>query len=664
MRKFFLPLLLCGAVVTIVFGKALFPAPDQLIFGDDVHRQYYFFRQYFNNSIREGAVPWWNPYVFSGTPFLANAQVSMLYPLNWLYVILPLNIAYSWYFAIHVFIAMVTMYWLAKAMMGKICGWTAGIVFGLSGYFMARTMAGQPDVVAAASWAPLVIGLFIKVINEKTVRSILLAAAGLAVQLSTGYQIVTLFTLEAVAIIVFINIIKEKSLRMALPVIGAVVLALGLAAVQLLPQQEFFRHSIRTVDLPYKFTASGAHSLREMVTLIDPFALGGYNDYQGSPPNYHEHAIYVGKVALILAILAFVLGRAKPFTLIALFSVWVSFGANAPVDLQYLLWKFTPFYHYIRIPSRHLVLFVLSASILTGFGLSLIRSRVIQIFLSAVIILELVLVGRNFIALEKLPEYRHDQELVNLLKSDRELSRVIQNFGVWVVPRDRLDFGSAMNYKFFSATGYDPSILRNYYEFIDAANGAKEPSVMKHNVQVPYLNPNSPYLNFLNIKYVLVNPDYDPFGGKSTDRFKLILDKKEKTYRLYENKAVLPRFFLSDCGDTVSEPVEVNKYSGSQIELTSSATCDTKLISSEVMYPGWEAAIDGRKTAVLATNHAFRSLLVPKGRHSIKFYFFPRIYIIGGVISLVTFLICLLFWHKDKEARVFMENLKKRIKSV
>ena len=31
-----------------------------------------------------GQIPLWNPYIFMGSPFLANPQAGVLYPLNWL----------------------------------------------------------------------------------------------------------------------------------------------------------------------------------------------------------------------------------------------------------------------------------------------------------------------------------------------------------------------------------------------------------------------------------------------------------------------------------------------------------------------------------------------------------------------------------------------------
>src|SRR5688572_15020724 len=59
-------------------GKVLCPA-DGLI-------QNVPFRVAAAQMIRSGYLPLWNPYIFSGTPFMASAQVGLLFPLNWFYV--------------------------------------------------------------------------------------------------------------------------------------------------------------------------------------------------------------------------------------------------------------------------------------------------------------------------------------------------------------------------------------------------------------------------------------------------------------------------------------------------------------------------------------------------------------------------------------------------
>lgn len=249
----------------------------------------------------------------------------------------------------------------------------------------------------------------------------------------------------------------------------------------------------------------------------------------------------------------------------------------------------------------------------------------------------MILYARHFIVLKPIPEARHDAELIRILKQDTQPYRVLPNFGVWVEPRDSLDFDAAMPYRIFSSTGYDPSILKNFYEYIFLANGdAVGPSILSHDVQVPYLDVFSSATDFLNIKYILVPRAYDPLYGVKTDRFTLLREDVNRDYRLYKNKTVKPRFFF-DNGTVI-----VKKYTPNEIVLSTDNKTRETLFSSEVFYPGWEGFVDEQKVDVTKTNHAFRALFVPAGRHTVIYRYSPRIFLYGGLISLASFVVCLM----------------------
>src|SRR6266550_1529970 len=62
----------------ILRGKVLCP--------DDGVLQNVPFRVAAAQIMRSGYLPLWNPYIFSGMPLLATAQVGILFPLNWSYL--------------------------------------------------------------------------------------------------------------------------------------------------------------------------------------------------------------------------------------------------------------------------------------------------------------------------------------------------------------------------------------------------------------------------------------------------------------------------------------------------------------------------------------------------------------------------------------------------
>jgi hypothetical protein len=48
-------------------------------------------RIFAKTTIMQGELPLWNPYNAGGTPFLANPQTAIFYPLNFIYYLLPVS---------------------------------------------------------------------------------------------------------------------------------------------------------------------------------------------------------------------------------------------------------------------------------------------------------------------------------------------------------------------------------------------------------------------------------------------------------------------------------------------------------------------------------------------------------------------------------------------
>lgn len=656
-------------IIVVVFGRALIPPDGQLIFGDDIHLTYYFFRKFFAQFFWEGTIPWWNPYAFAGQPMMAHPQaLLMFYPLNWLFVIGPINVAVSIYLAIHILLAMVGMYWFLRRFVRPLPAWSGGVIFGLSGFFMARIWAGHMDMIAAAAWVPWVFGAFWSVIEDRKRTPVIVAGVFLALQLLAGYQTMALFTLEAVGVALLFHCISRRSFLPVVRVAISIGIALGLSAVQLVPTQEFAMRSIRTFALGYDWTSGFSLTLSQLATAIFPFFFGDQRSYTGQWPNYAEYAFFIGRVPLVLVVICLLLlvtRKVKGIAIatmvaISLFSLWVALGPNAPVDLLRVLWKLMPLYQAIRLPSRHLILFVFGTSFLAAYALSTIGKSFVQRILTIVIVIELGFFARHFIELRPIPETRHDPSLVALLKADTALFRILPNFGVWLPERANLDFESSLTYRIFSATGYDPSILRNYYEFVDNAGGHETSSILEHNVQVPYLPVPSQGAAYLNIKYVLT-PDSSGLAVSHLDDFfprfftvqkSIVTSRAQVAEHIRKRDFDLKSIVLLTQGPQGEYPcgqssrVDVMDYQPNQIILSVDAACDTILVSSEVYYPGWRAYVDRKETDIYEGNMAFRTLFVKAGKHTIVYRFSPYSFVFGGGISLVTMLGCFVLVRK------------------
>ena len=98
-----------------MFGEVLFFRPHEVLSDAKTDLDYFFVHwRYFGfQELRSGNLALWNPHCASGSPFFGNFQSALLYPLNFLYLLLPLAPAINWTIALHLFLGgAFTFYWV------------------------------------------------------------------------------------------------------------------------------------------------------------------------------------------------------------------------------------------------------------------------------------------------------------------------------------------------------------------------------------------------------------------------------------------------------------------------------------------------------------------------------------------------------------------------
>ena len=72
---------------------------------------------------------------------------------------------------------------------------------------------------------------------------------------------------------------------------------------------------------------------------------------------------------------------------------------------------------------------------------------------------------------------------------------------------------------------------------------------------------------------------------------------------------------------------------------------DGWLVLAETWYPGWKARLDGSLVEIHRANYLFRGISVPEGRHTIEFFYQPRSFWMGSLISVTGMVILFLFGY-------------------
>ena len=189
-----------------------------------------------------GKLPFWNPLSCCGLPFLAQFNTLALYPLSFIYLLLPLSWSLPFFCLLHLFIGGMGMYFLAARWTGSRAGAAlAGVVFAFNGLTLNFMM--WPSHIATFAWIPWVILLTESGWKEGG-RKLVLASLAAAMQILGGGPESILFTWLFLLALALIECVKGEMAVFVLArrFILMGLIAAGLAAAQLLPFVDFVLH--------------------------------------------------------------------------------------------------------------------------------------------------------------------------------------------------------------------------------------------------------------------------------------------------------------------------------------------------------------------------------------------------------------------------------------
>jgi hypothetical protein len=210
-------------------------------------------------SLAAGELPLWNPHWFSGFPHLGLPEAGIWYPTTVLYGLFEYAPTAKIDFLFHFWLLGVFGYLLGRSAFGR--RWLAlGVGFALvCGPLAFRPyFYGQIWWTHSAAWFPLAFLALRRLVRGGSWRWMPVLSAALALEVLGGalqFFAHSLLILGGYALLECFRLRFEKdeswrvlSYRVVLAA-GGVCLALGLAALQLLPSYELARHSVRAVGI-------------------------------------------------------------------------------------------------------------------------------------------------------------------------------------------------------------------------------------------------------------------------------------------------------------------------------------------------------------------------------------------------------------------------------
>ncbi|MCW5971072.1 MAG: YfhO family protein [Blastocatellales bacterium] len=337
--------------------------------------------------LASGALPLWNPHVFSGMPLLASVDPGALYPLNWIFTLLPPAAAMNALVIASYHLALAGAYLFARrTQCTRTASFAAAMIFAFGGFLI--THLAHTHRLTAIVWLPWLL-LAVEAMAQSRMQRLqwLWGAAGavfIALQVFAGDPQTTLYGYCVVALYTFWRLtqIEDWIVRRRLIVGVMLMFASGalLSMMQLLPQAELLDQGGRA-RIGYEEFSSYSLPPRQALALIMPYFFGGaaltpYSAPYSGAWNSMIQGGYTGLLGLTLAFAALILRFRNPavwlWTIAAVAALLLSFGAHLPADL-YRLFYGIPVYNLFRGSYRHLYEFDFAVAMLAAIGIDALR---------------------------------------------------------------------------------------------------------------------------------------------------------------------------------------------------------------------------------------------------------------------------------------------------
>ena len=362
-------------------GFLVNPRSDQFIGGFPV-------REFAAASLKAGhGIPQWNPYLFGGLPYIAAMHGDIFYPTFLLRALFPTDVALTWSFIIHLFLAGCFTYLFLRGWGVRFYGaLVGGLAYMLSGPIASYASPGHDGKLYVSALLPLVLWFLLRAIRDGRAWAWggMAISVGLAV-LSPHPQLLQYLLLASGSFALYLAFsAREDGTVLPRPVairrlayaLGAVLLGGVIGAVQYMPVREYVPYSPRAGGKGYEFASSYSLPLEELLNTIVPQFSGMLDHYWGRN-GIHLHSEYIGGIVLMLAVAGLIGGKWSSFRKfwLGVFIVSLLWALGSSTPFYHLVYAIVPGAKYFRAPSTMMYVTMFSVAVFVALGTERVLAR-------------------------------------------------------------------------------------------------------------------------------------------------------------------------------------------------------------------------------------------------------------------------------------------------
>ena len=357
-----------------MFGDVLVSKTQVLSsFSNDIRLQFVPWREFAFEELSKGNLPLWNPYLFSGAPFLGAWQSGLFYPPNWLHLLLPVGLAINWLIALHIFLSGLTMYlWTHRRGLAIPACLMAGGVFMFAAVQFLHIVGGHLANLYLMPWVPLLFLAIDGSFERPSLKYVLLGLASVAMMILAGHPQYLFYTTIMAGLYCLLCLYRARQRVLIVSAVAAMFVgAVALTAVQVLESLHAGTESIRSRGVSYEFASMFSLPPENFLTLLAPGFFGDdvHLIYWGRCYLW-EVSIFFGVIAFALAIYGAIVGekKARRFCLpMVLVAMVLALGGRTP--LLRILYDHVPGFDKFRCSAKFMFQATLFLVMLSAVGM-------------------------------------------------------------------------------------------------------------------------------------------------------------------------------------------------------------------------------------------------------------------------------------------------------
>lgn len=621
-------------LMTIILLLPILINPNLLISRNNDLSEFFIPYLYFVkvNLLKYHSLPLWNNSILSGTPLLPDPQAPIFYLPNITFLFMPIEKGYLFFFFLHIFLSGTFMYLLCRQgfNLSKTVSLITSLLYIINPKVSGYIEAGHVGLLTTFLWIPLTALSIIKIIETR--KAIWVLSYGFFFSMLYYSHLITSFLLLISSVVFYLafSLTKRKFLKTMLFFFIANLFFIGFISAQLLPQLEWKDETTRFILINNPDIYPKWLSKKEFVqSIFTPLSI------KNNPGFDTEKWISVGITIIILFLIG--LTKIKQFYRILLICV-----------LLFIFFLFTnnifPFpnifnnnlFAIIRVLTRFWIISYLIILFVSAIGINVLYTKKqtpLLFILTILCIVELIVLNWSMFY-KPITKKRNivPNSFYTILKSDQEI------FRVFCLDRCIPQKEAAINgieiidgYNTLQQKDYNQQMWQftgNYWDYYSL-------SLPPFGVYLAGITkPDTKALGEYNTKYII--------SPRKLEGARLSLIMFSDNYYLYRNLDYLPRVYQRNNSKNSNSFILTN-YQPNVLDLKINSQKENVIIAN-VYNSGWKAYLNGKQEVkIQKTPNNLQQVDIQNNTNNIRLIYQPTVFIIGIVITLVTYMLFIFF---------------------